>query len=119
MTDNERFNDETENIEDSDQEFLNSEDELYGAAEPFEDDDDEPYHEEPVDEEFEEEEEGEEKKYVKPSQRIFDTARKVERVILVGVTRPPSQMRYETDERLDELELLTETAGAEVLEKIF
>lgn len=119
MTDNEEFNDENENIEDSDQEFLNSEDELYGAAEPFEDDDDEPYHEEPVDEEFEEEEEGEEKKYVKPSQRIFDTARKVERVILVGVTRPPSQMRYETDERLDELELLTETAGAEVVEKIF
>jgi GTP-binding protein HflX len=73
-----------------------------------------PYAEPPVDLD-----EGEEKNYVKPSERVFETARKSERVILVGVTRPPSQMRYETDEHLDELELLTETAGAEVVEKIF
>jgi len=61
----------------------------------------------------------EQRAYVKPSERMFDTARSVERVILVGVSRPPSQMRFETDEHLEELELLTETAGAEVVEKVF
>ena len=51
--------------------------------------------------------------------RMFDTATRRERVILVGVSRPPNQQRFETDEHLDELELLTETAGAEVVEKVF
>jgi GTPase len=83
---------------------------LDDTEEAFED---EPYFEVPV------EEVEEDKKYVKPSERVFDTARKTERVILVGVTRPPSQMRFETDEHLDELELLTETAGADVVEKIY
>ncbi|MBN1449344.1 MAG: GTPase HflX [Bacteroidetes bacterium] len=50
---------------------------------------------------------------------MFVTEREAERVILVGVSRPPSQMRYETDEHLDELELLAETAGAVVVEKVF
>ncbi|MDT8325323.1 MAG: GTPase HflX [Bacteroidota bacterium] len=71
-----------------------------------------PYNEEPVAAE-------EQRTYVKPSERMFDTAQSVERVILVGVSRPPSQMRFETDEHLEELELLTETAGAEVVEKVF
>jgi GTP-binding protein HflX len=87
--------------------------------EPFDVDETEdvhiPYEEEPV-----EEEETEEKRvYVKPSERLFDTAAKTERVILMGVSRPPSQMRYETDEHLEELELLSETAGAEVVEKVY
>ncbi len=74
-----------------------------------------PYSEEPVDAG-----ETEEKRaYVKPSERMFETEKDVERVILMGVSRPPSQMRYETDEHLDELELLAETAGAEVVEKVF
>ena len=93
------------------------EDPFDDESETFDDDseafNDEPYFEEPV------EEEEEERKYVKPSERVFDTARKTERVILVGVSRPPSQMRFETDAHLDELELLTETAGAEVVEKIY
>ena len=50
---------------------------------------------------------------------FYDTAPRTERVILVGVSRPPSQYRYETDEHLEELELLTQTAGAEVVEKVF
>lgn len=50
---------------------------------------------------------------------LYDTSPRKERVILVGVSRPPSQMRYETDDHLDELELLTETAGAEVVEKVY
>jgi GTPase len=50
---------------------------------------------------------------------FYDTATRTERVILVGVTRPPSQRRFETDDHLEELELLTETAGAEVVEKVF
>jgi GTPase len=50
---------------------------------------------------------------------FYDTATKTERVILVGVSRPHSQGRFETDEHLQELELLTETAGAEVIEKVF
>jgi GTP-binding protein HflX len=52
-------------------------------------------------------------------ERFFETAQRRERVILVGVSRPPDQQRFETDEHLDELELLTETAGAEVVEKVF
>ena len=80
------------------------------------DDSYEPYWEEPVDDT--DDEDGE-REYVKPSERMFDTARAKERVILVGVSRPPSQMRYETDEHLEELELLTETAGAEVVEKVY
>ncbi|MBR9977588.1 MAG: GTPase HflX [Bacteroidetes bacterium] len=64
-------------------------------------------------------EEEQETPYVKPSERVHDTATKTERVILVGVSRPPSQLRYETDEHLDELELLAQTAGADVIEKIF
>ena len=86
-----------------------------------------PYHEDPIEEPYGDEIEGfaeehapeEEKKYVKPSERMFETARDTERVILVGVSRPPSQMKYETDEHLEELELLAETAGAEVVEKIY
>ncbi|MBI5646850.1 MAG: GTPase HflX [Ignavibacteriae bacterium] len=50
---------------------------------------------------------------------MHDTAPRLERVILVGVPRPPSLQRYETDEHLEELELLTVTAGAEVVEKVF
>ncbi len=73
------------------------------------------YEEDPVD--IEETEEA--RVYVKPSERMFETAASAERVILVGVSRPPSQMRYETDEHLEELELLSETAGAEVVEKIY
>jgi GTPase len=49
---------------------------------------------------------------------LHDTAETVERVILVGVTKPQSQKRYETDEHLDELALLSETAGAEVIESV-
>lgn len=73
------------------------------------------YSEEPVDAGETEEK----REYVKPSERMFVTERETERVILMGVSRPPSQMRYETDEHLDELELLAETAGAEVVEKVF
>jgi GTP-binding protein HflX len=76
----------------------------------------EPYHEDPI--ELDDEEDDGERKYVKPSERVFDTARKTERVILVGVTRQKSQMRYETDDHLDELELLVQTAGAEIVEKV-
>lgn len=103
---------EHDSLDESDENLDPSAEDLDGL---IDDPTDEPYFEEPV------EDDGEEgkKKYVKPSERIFDTARKTERVILVGVSRPPSQMRYETDEHLDELELLTETAGAEVVEKIF
>jgi len=50
---------------------------------------------------------------------MHDTTQQTERVILVGVSRPPSQHRFETDEHLDELELLTETAGADVVEKVY
>jgi GTPase len=69
----------------------------------------EPYSEEPVEEE----------KLPKGPAQFHDTAPKMERVILVGVVRPPSQRKFETDEHLDELELLTDTAGAEVVEKVF
>jgi GTPase len=62
---------------------------------------------------FEEEEEA-----PKPP-RMHDTAVKKERVILVGVGRPPSLTKLETDEHLDELELLSETAGAEVVDKVY
>lgn len=48
----------------------------------------------------------------------YDTAQKTERVLLVGVSRPYSQSRVETDEHLEELELLVNTAGAEVVEKM-
>jgi len=74
-----------------------------------------PYEEEALDTTEEEEK----RVYVKPSERMFETATSAERAILVGVSRPPSQMRYETDEHLEELELLSETAGAEVVEKIY
>jgi GTPase len=50
---------------------------------------------------------------------LHETAPAKERVILVGVSRPFSQRRHETGEHLDELELLIETAGGEVVEKIF
>jgi GTPase len=65
---------------------------------------------------FEEEEEEEE---LPRAPRFHDTAPVQERVILVGVSRPPSMLKFETDEHLEELELLTETAGAEVVEKVF
>ncbi len=52
-------------------------------------------------------------------ERLHETAKGVERVILVGVARPPSQMMYETDEHLEELEMLVETAGGEVITKVF
>jgi GTPase len=52
-------------------------------------------------------------------QTMHETAPRIERVILVGVPRPPSQRQFETDEHLEELELLTKTAGAEVVEKVF
>jgi len=61
----------------------------------------------------------EESSVTRPGQRMHETAQEGERVILVGVPRPPSQLRFETDEHLDELQLLSETAGAEVLEKVF
>lgn len=51
--------------------------------------------------------------------KLHDTAPRVERVILVGVSRPPSQHRFETDEHLEELEQLAWTAGADVVEKVF
>jgi GTPase len=69
----------------------------------------EPYNEEPLEEEH----------LPKGPASFYDTAPKKERVILVGVVRPPSQRKFETDEHLDELELLTDTAGAEVVEKVF
>ncbi len=59
---------------------------------------------------------GEESKGPAP---YHETAQAAERVILVGVSRPPNQLRYETDEHLDELELLSNTAGAEVVETVF
>ena len=68
----------------------------------------------PDDEELEEDEEESPR-----APRMHDTAAVQERVILVGVSRPPSLLRFETDEHLEELELLAETAGALVLEKIF
>ena len=55
----------------------------------------------------------------RPRQSMHETAQRIERVILVGVPRPPSQRQFETDEHLEELELLTKTAGAEVVEKVF
>jgi GTPase len=51
--------------------------------------------------------------------RLHDTAPRPERVILVGISRPPAQYRSETDEHLEELELLADTAGAEVVEKVY
>lgn len=42
-----------------------------------------------------------------------------ERAILVGVARPPSIKKWTTDEHLEELESLAETAGVEVIEKIY
>ncbi|MFZ1729303.1 MAG: GTPase HflX [Bacteroidota bacterium] len=117
----------TDNIYDDDEDFINPDetpdDEDFGDSE-FDDDDDlefaesGPYQEDPIDPEDEDDEDGEKKPYVKLADRIHDTARKTERVILVGVTRQKSQMRYETDEHLDELELLVETAGAEIVEKV-
>ncbi len=68
-----------------------------------------PYVEEPLDE----------VRLPKGPASFHETAEKKERVILVGVVRPPSQRKFETDEHLDELELLTDTAGAEVVEKVF
>src|SRR5512143_159715 len=50
---------------------------------------------------------------------FHETAEKTERAILVGVSRPPAQRRFETDEHLEELEQLTRTAGAAVVEKVF
>jgi GTP-binding protein HflX len=85
-----------------------------------------PYHEDPVEEpldevtgETTEEDAGESPEYVRPSERMHETGREQERVILVGVSRPPSQMRFVTDEHLEELELLATTAGAVVVDKIF
>ena len=49
---------------------------------------------------------------------LHDTAEVPERVILVGVSTYSGQQRYETDEHLDELALLTETAGADVVESV-
>jgi GTP-binding protein HflX len=51
--------------------------------------------------------------------RMFETAQGVELVILVGVSQPPSQMPYETDEHLEELEMLVDTAGGEVVGKVY
>jgi GTPase len=68
-----------------------------------------------------EDEDGEELVVKKPGGReeYFETAVGKERVILVGVTQQPQQRAYETDDHLDELEMLVETAGGEVVSKVF
>ncbi len=100
------FEDEIEDVDPHDPE--DADDDPYDETEPDEDNDDN--WEEALDDVEEEEE---------PRERLHATAREQERVILVGVPRPPSLQRFETDEHLEELELLTETAGALVLEKVF
>jgi len=104
-------------IEDIDDEF--PEDELSDEDDALDDDGDftaSPYDEDTL---YEEEELEEEEEALPRGDRMHDTARVQERVILVGVSRPPSLLKFETDEHLEELELLTETAGAEVVEKVF
>lgn len=84
----------------------------------YEDDDEDPTaagaH--PHDDETDDEDDDTER--VSKRRAMHDTAEAVERVILVGVSKPPAQQRYETDEHLDELALLTETAGGEVIESV-
>ena len=50
---------------------------------------------------------------------VQETRRVAERAILIGVSLPPSVMRWAVDEHLSELESLAETAGVEVVEKMY